>query len=85
MKQVWKYPLFSPVSAVGMPRGAEILHVASQGGVPTLWALVDSAEPREQRTFVVVPTGSPVEEGLAHVGTALLSDDLVFHIFERPA
>jgi len=88
MKAVWKFPLrlsLGPVEhVVEMPGGAEVLHVGVQGGDPTLWALVDPDKTvGESRTFRLVGTGHrEVGSGMRFVGTALVSESFVLHVFE---
>ncbi len=72
-----------------MPKGARILSVARQNGVPTLWytcELGGTMETREVRTILVFGTGEliPDADRLTFIGTLLLADDsLVLHVFER--
>lgn len=67
-----------------MPRGALVLHVATQHGEPFLWALVDPTAPVETRGFIIYGTGHDVTEDAGkHLGSFLIfSDSLVFHVFE---
>jgi len=86
MKFVWKFPIpVDDIVTVDMPRGAKILHVAEQRGVPHLWALVTQGEPLERRTFRFAGTGHPIEDRHAEtfVGTFTMQGGaLVFHLFE---
>ena len=81
---VYKYPLelTGNVQAVEMPEGAQILHVADQGG-PTIWALVDPKAPTTKRYFGVFGTGHDCPED-GYVGTTH-AGGFVWHIFEAPA
>lgn len=86
MKKVFKYPLriSDEANHVGLPSGAELLHVHEQDGRMFLWALVDPAAPLEQRVFTVHGTGHPVDNRLSfadYVGTAHC-DGFVWHVFE---
>lgn len=97
MKTIWKFPLAGPLSVVEVPAGAQLLHVGMQakvpgpsplGETPTLWYLVDPAEPKESKTIVVVGTGDQLharDGSLEHLGTVLTSGGgaLVWHIFEN--
>jgi len=80
---VYKYPL-SPIAdevRVGMPRGARILHVREQNGVPTLWALVDPMVANGERVFAIRGTGHLVADGLEYLGSAHCGV-FVWHVFE---
>lgn len=86
-RTVWKFPLkFQDVSLVMMPRGATVLHVDVQDGVPCLRALVDPGQPGEARPFAICGTGHPAPDETegSHVGTFLIDGGaFVFHVFER--
>lgn len=84
--QVWKYALtLSDYVTLEMPRGAKPLYVATQFGVPCIWALVRPEEPLVNRRFRIAGTGHPIEahEAISYVGTFMLSGGhLVFHVFD---
>jgi hypothetical protein len=87
MRVVYKYPL--PLEPGGvtvrMPRGAVILHLAVQHGVPCLWAEVDPAAPERERTFLLVPTGGQPPSQGAYLATLLMGGgDYVWHYYEVP-
>lgn len=79
---IYKYPLQlkSGAQEVSMPDGAEILHVADQGGHPTIWALVDTEAKEVVRAFGVFGTGHPCPDH-DYIGTAH-ANGFVWHIFE---
>ncbi len=89
MKTVWKFnvPLSDNVT-VAMPRGARILHVGVQSELtsltPTfqLWALVDTEDKIEYKTFRIAGTGHKLndEETQNYIGTVFFQA-LVFHVF----
>lgn len=88
MKTVYKYPLqIQDEQKVGMPEGSKILAVQSQRGIPTLWALVDTARLPTYRKITMLGTGHPIHplfDG-RHIGTVQLvrgAVDLVLHFFE---
>lgn len=88
MKTIWKYVTCWDAFALMMPRGAKVLSVQVQNGVPCIWALVDPVEPVEMRRFLLVGTGHEIEctDGLSFIGTFQMRDgELVFHLFERGA
>jgi hypothetical protein len=85
---VWKYVISRSAIGAGevafpMPAGAELLTVQDQGGMGSLWALVDPSAPKETRRFRVVPTGgTPTQlEAERYVGTFQLGWT-VWHVFE---
>jgi len=87
-RTIFKYPAPMPgvtyPGPVLMPRGAQIVHVAMQGHQIMLWALVDKDAPLEDRHFVTVGTGWPLDVvggNLKHVGT-VLHGELVWHVVE---
>jgi hypothetical protein len=86
MKTIWKFPLeVTDVQTVRMPRGARILCVQVQSGVPCLWAEVDPKAETELRTLRIYGTGHPMAEGEQrnYVGTfQLVGMGLVFHVYE---
>lgn len=80
MKTIWKFPLMK--GDIDMPVGARILDVQIQGGIPTLWAAVDSEAPTEKRHFYVVPTGGDnYNDTHDYIGT-LQQHGFVMHVFE---
>ena len=85
MKTIWKYPI-QEEAIFEMPKGAEILSVQVQDGLPTLWALVDPDAPKERRGFLVVGTGWKLShewfsQARIFIGTVQLGG-FVWHIFE---
>lgn len=85
-KTIWQFELRTvDVQTVTMPRGAALLSLQVQRGVPCIWGLVDPMAPVEERTFVTFGTGHPVPAagGMTFLGTyKLASSDLMFHVFE---
>lgn len=87
IKLVHKFQLVpNDLTSVDMPTGAEVLHFDVQNGAPCIWARVDPLEPFETRWFRMAGTGHPLGgSGIdigRHVGTVLLDNGLVFHLFE---
>jgi len=85
MLQVWKFVL-QPEIEISLPRGAELLSVASQGNDICLWAKVNPEAEKEKRSFVAFGTGHQIPDdlNLKFIGTAMIYDgSLVFHVFER--
>lgn len=68
-------------------RVVKVLSVAEQDGELCLWAVMDSSEThdRRQRRIFIVGTGNPfpvIGTG-SFIGTVLMSDGLVWHVFEE--
>lgn len=69
-----------------LPKGAEIIRMADQGGMFWLWAVVDTRLPDEDRHFVAVKCGANVPEipGLIYRGfcAVFVQQELGLYIFE---
>lgn len=69
-----------------LPRSAEIIRMADQGGMFWLWAVVDTRLPDEDRHFVAVKCGGNVPEtpGLIYRGfcAVFVQQELGLYIFE---
>lgn len=85
-QQVWKYPLEFGSNKLEMPRFAKPLTCALQGTVPTLWALVDPANPKRERHFTIYGTGHDMPaqvQAANYIATfQMASGQLIFHVFE---
>lgn len=87
MLTVYKYPLLKGSQVcVGLPKGAKILTVQVQNGVPHIWALVNPENPLVERFFRLAGTGCSIEEhkdDLHYVGTfQLFKGRKIYHLFE---
>lgn len=86
MRTVYKYPAHAGLFDLTLPKGAELLCVAIQHGVPQMWALVDDEAPTEKRSFCGIGTGVEIPKQwkvLSYIGTFQLNNGyLVFHVFE---
>lgn len=86
--RIWKYPLaFEEIQDVKMPAGSMVVHVAEQQEQIVLWALVDTAAPLEVRRFKLAGTGHEVPsdgEVFPYLGTAVMSNGYVWHVFDVP-
>lgn len=85
MKTIYKYAV-PPEDEylLPLPKGATILTVQIQHGVPVLWALVNPDEPAlEVVRLRIYGTGHPMDEpDLTYIGTfQMLEGAIVFHIF----
>lgn len=90
MMVIFKYQLQLEVGVeqtFEMPRHATIISLQNQRENICIWALVNSSNQPEERTFVIVGTGHPIHFSTAafkHVDTVqMLGGDFVWHIFER--
>lgn len=58
MRTIWKYPITdSPYQKIEMPLNAEILCVQLQDNIPTLWALVETEDPKRIFDILTYYTG----------------------------
>lgn len=89
MRTIWKFTLaLGGHQSIRMPKGAQIIALQMQGGMPQIWAVVN---PREDevvhREFVTYGTGHAFNvagEPKTYIGTYQLDDGaLVFHVFEE--
>lgn len=84
MTTIWKYELEPGKNLLKMPAGAKPLTVQTQGGTPTMWALVKEDAPPEHRIISIYGTGHkmPDHPGV-YLGTFQMSDGaLVWHVFD---
>jgi hypothetical protein len=83
---IWKYALPFSAVEVQLPAGTRVLTMQNQGGVPTLWALVDPDASPVRRRFVVCGTGhAGVDPDWTYLGTDQFPGGIVAHAFEVPA
>jgi hypothetical protein len=91
MITIHKYPVEIGDSSARMPQCAKILTCQIQAGVPCVWALVDTQQPRVDRLFdwhgtghIIVPSTRPnTSYDGVYVATVQLEDGaLVFHLFD---
>lgn len=72
METIYKYPLLTTgVQNIQMPKGAEVLTLQTQFGVPTIWAKVNPVNRMEDFAVFTLGTGHPLVEGMAtkYLGT----------------
>ena len=82
---VYKYPI--PIEDefnLELPIGAKILKIELQGNHPNIWALVNSENENQKRSFRFAGTGHSLpEKELNYIGSVHMnSGQLVFHLFE---
>jgi len=86
---IWKFPIpQQDVFSIEVPKGAHLLTLQVQHGVPCLWAMVKPEAEKEIRRFWLIGTGHPIPDDLPgeemkHLGSCQLADGrLIFHLFE---
>lgn len=90
MKRVHKFEVPNGKAAIEMPKGADLLHVATQpkavGVGVFLWTLIDPDAAWTVREIGYFATGEEIPDGSAYIGTAVTPDRaFVWHVFEgRP-
>jgi hypothetical protein len=86
MRTIHKYvlPLQSQAVIMLLSPHHQVVHVAEQHHELTVWIEIYKDEPRVKKRFYVVATGGAVPENATHRGTALMSDGLVWHVYEEP-
>lgn len=81
--EIWKFTLHPNAVGVPLPRGAKIIAVAEQKSSLCVWAdVIPAGTPWVTRLFVVQGTGQPFTHDLPHIGTVVMTDGLVWHIFD---
>ena len=87
MKRIFKYQLEkTDLQIVEMPKGADILCVQLQHGIPCIWALVDENQEKENRYIETFGTGHYIGSvnNRKYISTIqFYHGNLVFHYFER--
>lgn len=88
MKTIHKYPVeIKKENIIPMPKGAQVLTVQLQNGLPYVWALVDPKAPQVNRSIEIYGTGHDIpdiETVRLYIGTFQSSGGIfVFHVFER--
>ena len=88
MKKVFKYgPLFSSLTAIHLPEGAQVVSLGVQLSQLYLWAVVDNdlsiSGIGTTRYFVAFGTGDNIPENYKYIDTCVESDYLVWHLFEK--
>jgi hypothetical protein len=67
---------------LSLPADSDIIHVANQHGLLTMWIDHDLSLKSATRTFTLVGTGHPITSDLIYMGTAHC-DPFVWHVYER--
>ena len=85
MTVVWKYKVEPELEfVVQIPQKAKFLYVHEQdANVISMWFEVNPTEPLEDRKFSTVATGEKFNSFNGnHLGTFLMKNGLVFHLYE---
>ncbi len=86
MVKILKYPFdIADEVTLNMPENSRVLSVQLQDNRPTLWAMVSTEMPMENRIFKIYDTGEELANGSTpkkYIGT-LQMDGFVKHIFEK--
>lgn len=87
MKTIHKYPLtLEARQSVMMPYGAKIVRAEFQGTNLSLWALVDTREPKVNRKLFMQNTGKPIPQkdnkAFRYIYSVQQEDATMLHIFE---
>lgn len=83
MITIFKYPFKIQDSfTISMPKGAKVLSVQIQSGIPCMWAQVDNTKPKEDREFFIIGTGNLVpSDKLIYIDTFQYTS-YVWHLYE---
>ena len=84
MRTIFKYDLIIGYNSLYLPDGYKVVHVAEQYGNLTMWVeQPDMQHSASAHTFQVYGTGHQISDDRAvHVGTALMTSGLVWHVYE---
>ena len=85
MRTIFKYDLMIGYNSLCLPERSKVIHVAEQYGNLTMWVEqpVVTHEPNKNYIFNVHGTGHfLIDNNAVHVGTALMSSGLVWHVYE---
>lgn len=90
MKAIYKYRIpFQEVAKVTLPEGSTIIRIEGLDGAIWCWAIVDTNNPLEERTFHLFKTGGEMPDNI-HEATYLgcgaihIQMELMMYIFEYP-
>ena len=83
MRTIFKYDLMLGYNSLYLPDGYKVVHIAEQYGNLTMWVEQSIQNSPNYRTFNVYGTGHQIpDDNAIHVGTALMSSGLVWHVYE---
>lgn len=83
MKQIQEYVLDTIITDIELPRDHKVVFVACKNTETVVWIEFDPEGPwKMPKGFHLVSTNDVVPEGGAHVGSALLPNGAVWHVYE---
>lgn len=84
MNVIHKYSIaIGRPQTIKLPRGATVLKFSLQRNVPTIWVLVDTSLPEEDRIFAVIGTEWEIMTPMDYIDTAFeQGSGLVWHCLE---
>lgn len=86
MKTVYKYEIkVADEQEIEMPSGAKVIHAGlDPRNILCLWAVVDTENPSEMQTILIVGTGHPMPpDPIIHAGSFLIWN-FMWHVFFKP-
>lgn len=89
MKVIYKYRLpFMETSKVVMHDNAQIVRVGGIDGALWVWAVVDTGQPRVERTFYLFKTGGVMPDDIDSYtylgcGAIFVQMELMMYVFEK--
>jgi hypothetical protein len=90
VKAIYKYRLpFMEVATVEMPKDARVIRIDGLDGALWIWAIVDTEEEKETRTFYLFKTGAEmpgdIETSFTYLGCGAIfvQMELMMYVFER--
>ena len=84
IKKIFKYPLLEVAfQKFYLPIGYEVLKIALQEGIPTMWVLVstEQSDVEVELNIFMYGSGHPMEKDLTYIDTVLMENGLVWHFF----
>ena len=83
MRTIHKFNIVNSrdVQDIEMPKGAKICTVAHHFSSVFIWAIVDTDQELETRSFTIYGTGRPIQEGHEYIDS-FKEEVYVWHLFE---
>ena len=88
MPVIWKFPVLNLAQFssgfdgdITIPGAFRIVDVQMQGNIPTIWAEVNPANPKQKVRIIMVGTGHEIPMPAKHLGT-VQDGELVWHIYQ---
>jgi hypothetical protein len=84
MRTIFKYDLMIGYNSLYLPDGYKVVHVGEQYGNLTIWVEQDATDTKHgiYCYLYVYGTGQQFfDTGAVHVGTVLMSNGLVWHVY----